>query len=65
MSLRCLLLLALIGFIIADQLVLGEDDLIDVDLSYIDSPLIDIVWCGEDRSSDDNVMIDFIGRFSS
>ena len=34
-----------------------ESEEIDIDLSFIDSSLIDIVWCGEDTDSDDNVII--------
>jgi len=41
-----LLLILVFAHARTDEIVLGEDDLIDVDLSYIDSPLIDIVWCG-------------------
>ena len=56
--LKCLLLLALLSSVaIQDEITLGPDDVIDVDISTIDSPLIDIVWCGSDKNSDDNVAI--------
>jgi hypothetical protein len=55
--LKSILLLALMfSYGATDEITLGPDDLIDVDFSTIDSPLIDIVWCGEDRNSDDNVL---------
>lgn len=50
-------------FCLNDKLKYGDNDRIDVDLSYIDSQLIDIVWCGEDKTSDDNVKIMIQYRF--
>jgi hypothetical protein len=32
-------------------------DIIRADLSFIDSALIDIVWCGMDSDSDDKVLL--------
>lgn len=54
--LKCLLLCMLLATgTLQDEITLGPDDVIDVDISTIDSPLIDIVWCGSDKNSDDNV----------
>lgn len=55
MRMNKLILLSLMIF----SLVYSDDDdeIVDVDLSYIDSSLIDIVWCGVDKDSDDNVYL--------
>ncbi len=52
---RFLILILLIGPITMLEQNSEDDEIIGVDISYIDSALIDIVWCGEDKDSDDNV----------
>ena len=34
-----------------------QSEIVSADLSFIDSSLIDIVWCGSDKTSDDKVLL--------
>jgi photosystem II stability/assembly factor-like uncharacterized protein len=48
---RCIIVMALLWFAVC------EPGGVSVDLSFLDSSLIDLVWCGSDVASDDKVLL--------